>query len=140
MPPPLRSEAAALPLTAIGNAWDFAAPPIAPGTLRAVGHAVRNAHLLRFDHLTVDGRRPAPHDPHFPPPPPAPCAPPPPPSPPAAPLRTTPPSCPRCAASRTTWSCGPGAGTSSRTRRPTGPGPPARGGASTRPPPSPPTT
>ncbi len=68
MPAHLRSEVAALHLTAIGNAWDFAAPPIAPDTLRAVGHAVRNAHLLRFDHLTVDGRRPAPHDPDFVPP------------------------------------------------------------------------
>ena len=62
--------------------------------MRAVGHAVRHGHLLRFDHLTPDGGRPAPHDPDF---------------------------TPRCASSRTTWCCGPAAGTSSPTARRTVP-------------------
>ncbi len=68
MPARLRAEVESLHLTAIRNPWDFAAPPIDPGTVRAVGHAVRHGHLLRFDHLTPDGRRPAPHDPDFTPP------------------------------------------------------------------------
>ena len=68
MPAALRAEADAMHLTAIRNSWEFPAPPIASATLRAVGYAVRNAHLLRFDHLTADGRRPDPHDPDFAPP------------------------------------------------------------------------
>jgi predicted DNA-binding transcriptional regulator YafY len=68
MPAHLRAEAEAMHLTAIRNAWEFAAPPIASSTLKAVGHAVRNSHLLRFDHLTPEGRRRHPHDPDFAPP------------------------------------------------------------------------
>ena len=68
MPPALRAQADAMHLTALRNWWEFAAPPIAASTLRAVGFAVRNSHLLRFDHLGVDGRRPDPHDPDFTPP------------------------------------------------------------------------
>jgi len=55
-------------LTAVRNWWEFAAPPIAAQTLRAVGYAVRTSQLLRFDHLAADGRRPAPQDPDFVPP------------------------------------------------------------------------
>lgn len=68
MPPALRAEAEAMHLTAMRNWWEFAAPPIAASTLRAVGYAVRNHHLLRFDHLTAQGRRPDPHDADFVPP------------------------------------------------------------------------
>jgi predicted DNA-binding transcriptional regulator YafY len=68
MPAQLRAEADAMHLTAIRNWWDFAAPPIDSATLRAVGHAVRKGHLLRFDYRTVDGRRPGPHDADFAPP------------------------------------------------------------------------
>lgn len=68
MPAHVRADAEAMHLTAIRNAWDFSAPPIAADTVRAVGHAVRNSHLLRFDHRTVDGRRPDPGDPDFLPP------------------------------------------------------------------------
>ena len=68
LPAPLRAEAEAMHLTAVRNWWEFAAPPIAAQTLRAVGRALRTSQLLRFDHLTPDGRRPAPHDPDFTPP------------------------------------------------------------------------
>jgi predicted DNA-binding transcriptional regulator YafY len=68
MPAHLRAEVEAMHLTAIRNAWEFAAPPIASSTLKAVGYAVRNSHLLRFDHLTPEGRRPHPRDPDFAPP------------------------------------------------------------------------
>lgn len=68
MPAQLRAEADAMHLTAMRNWWEFAAPPVASTTLRAVGYAVRNGHLLRFDYLTPDGRRPDPHDPDFAPP------------------------------------------------------------------------
>lgn len=68
MPAHLRAEAEAMHLTAIRNWWEFPAPPIASSTLKAVGYAVRNAHLLRFDYLAADGRRPHPNDPDFAPP------------------------------------------------------------------------
>lgn len=68
MPARLRAEADAMHLTTIRNSWEFPAPPIPPDTLRTVGHAVRNRHLLRFDQLTPDGRRPEPGDPDFAPP------------------------------------------------------------------------
>ncbi len=68
MPVPLQAQVDAVRITAVWNPWDFAAPPIAPGTLRAVGSAVRQGHLLRFDRLTPDGRRPLPEDPDFVPP------------------------------------------------------------------------
>ncbi|MEX5720184.1 helix-turn-helix transcriptional regulator [Geodermatophilus maliterrae] len=68
MPARLRAEVDAMHLTTIPNSWEFPAPPIPPDTLRAVGHAVRNRHLLRFDHRTPDGRRPDPGDPDFTPP------------------------------------------------------------------------
>ena len=68
MPADLRAEADAMHLTAIRNSWEFPAPPIASSTVRAVGYAVRLAHLLSFDYLTADGRRPRPEDPDFVPP------------------------------------------------------------------------
>ncbi|GAA0955432.1 helix-turn-helix transcriptional regulator [Actinocorallia libanotica] len=68
MPARLRAEVDAMRLTAIRNPWEFSASPIAPSTLKAVGYAVRNGHLLRFDYLTPDGRRPHPNDPDFTPP------------------------------------------------------------------------
>ncbi|WP_329520126.1 helix-turn-helix transcriptional regulator [Spirillospora sp. NBC_01491] len=68
MPARLRAEVDAMHLTAIGNSWEFPAPPIAPDTLKAVGYAVRNGHLLRFDYLTPDSLRLHPNDPGFTPP------------------------------------------------------------------------
>lgn len=68
MPAHLRAEADAMQLTAIRNSWEFPAPPIASTTLRAVGYAVRSAHLLIFDYLAADGRRPQPDDADFAPP------------------------------------------------------------------------
>ncbi|GAA1276395.1 WYL domain-containing protein [Pseudonocardia aurantiaca] len=68
MPARLRAEVDAMRLTAIRNSWEFAAPPISSDTLMAVGSAVRNSHLMRFDYLTPDGRRPHPNDPDFAPP------------------------------------------------------------------------
>jgi predicted DNA-binding transcriptional regulator YafY len=68
MPAHLRAEADAMNLTTIRNYWEFAAPPIASDTLKAVGTAVRERHVLRFDYLTPDGRRPHPADPGFTPP------------------------------------------------------------------------
>ncbi|MGC5013672.1 helix-turn-helix transcriptional regulator [Streptosporangium sp. DT93] len=65
MPARLRSEVDAMRLTSIRNSWEFPAPPIAPGTLKAVGYAVRNEQVLRFDYLTPDGRRPHPNDADF---------------------------------------------------------------------------
>lgn len=68
MPAQLRADVEAMHLTAIRNVWEFSAPPIASQTLRAVGYAVRNSRLLKFDYLTPDGRRPHPSDPDFAPP------------------------------------------------------------------------
>lgn len=68
MPAHLRADAEAMHLTSLRNYWEFPAPPIAADTLKAVGYAVRNSHLLRFDELAPDGRRPAPRDPDFVPP------------------------------------------------------------------------
>lgn len=68
MPAQLRAEAEAMHLTAVRNWWEFAAPPIAAQTLRAVGAAVRTSQLLRFDYLDADRRRPDPHEPDFAPP------------------------------------------------------------------------
>jgi predicted DNA-binding transcriptional regulator YafY len=68
MPAHLRAEIDAMHLTAIRNSWEFPAPPIASSTLKAVGYAVRNGHLMRFDYLTPDGHRPHPNDPDFAPP------------------------------------------------------------------------
>jgi predicted DNA-binding transcriptional regulator YafY len=68
MPANLRAEIDAMHLTAIPNSWEFPAPPIASSTLKAVGYAVRNGHLMRFDYLTPDGHRPHPNDPDFAPP------------------------------------------------------------------------
>jgi predicted DNA-binding transcriptional regulator YafY len=68
MPARLRAQVDAMDLTTIRNSWEFPAPPISPDTLKTVGHAVRNRQLLRFDHLTPDGRRPDPGEPDFTPP------------------------------------------------------------------------
>jgi predicted DNA-binding transcriptional regulator YafY len=68
MPARLRFEVDAFQLTAIRNYWEFSAPPIDAATLRAVGAAVRNRHVLRFDYRRPDGRTLDPHDPEFTPP------------------------------------------------------------------------
>ena len=68
LPERLRPQVDALRVTAAPNAWEFAAPPVDHATLAAVGDAVRRGHLLRFDVLTPDGRRPAPGDDDFRPP------------------------------------------------------------------------
>ncbi len=68
MPAHLRAEVEAMHLTAIRNAWEFSAPPIAADTLKAVGYALRNSHLLKFDYLTPAGHRPHPAEPGFSPP------------------------------------------------------------------------
>jgi predicted DNA-binding transcriptional regulator YafY len=65
MPAHVRAEAEAMHLTAIRNAWDFAAPPIASDTLKAVGYAVRAGQLLYFEYLTADGHRLQPGEPGF---------------------------------------------------------------------------
>jgi predicted DNA-binding transcriptional regulator YafY len=68
MPARLRSEVEAFSLTAVRNYWEFSAPPIDVATLRAVGAAVRNRHVLRFDYRRPDGVVPDPKDPAFVPP------------------------------------------------------------------------
>lgn len=68
MSPTLRGEAQAAHLTVAWNSWEFHGPPIPAATLTAVGTAVRNQHLLRFDLLTAAGRRPLPRDQDFTPP------------------------------------------------------------------------
>ena len=68
MPAHLRAEADNMHLTALRNWWEFAAPPVAAETLRAVGAAIRNTQVLRFDHAGPDGRVPGPKDPDFAPP------------------------------------------------------------------------
>ncbi|GAB3257236.1 helix-turn-helix transcriptional regulator [Kineosporia babensis] len=57
MPARLRAQVEAVRVTAIRNYWDFAAPPIDPAVLKAVGTAVHREHLLRFDYLGPDGSR-----------------------------------------------------------------------------------
>lgn len=66
--PQLRAEVDNVRITAVPNAWEFRAPPIAADVLKAVGSAVRKGHLLRFDVLSADGRRPAPGESDFRPP------------------------------------------------------------------------
>lgn len=68
MSPALRAEAEAVHLTVAWNSWEFHGPPIPSATLTAVGSAVRNQHVFRFDLLTPDGRRPHPRDRDFTPP------------------------------------------------------------------------
>lgn len=68
MPARLQAHVDAMHLTPIRNVWEFSAPPIPAGTLKAVGYAVRNADELRLDYLGADGRRPQPHEPDFVPP------------------------------------------------------------------------
>jgi hypothetical protein len=68
LPERLRPQVDALRVTAAPNAWEFAAPPIDQATLATVGDAVRRGHLLRFDVLTPEGRRPTPSDDDFRPP------------------------------------------------------------------------
>jgi predicted DNA-binding transcriptional regulator YafY len=50
MPPSLRDSLDAMDLTSIRNSWDFAAPPLAAGTLTAVGTAVQTQQILAFDY------------------------------------------------------------------------------------------
>lgn len=68
MPAPLLAEVEGMRMTTIRNVWDFAAAPVEPGVLKAVGAAIRQGHVLRFDPLVPDGRRPEPRDPDFSPP------------------------------------------------------------------------
>ncbi|WP_328475373.1 WYL domain-containing protein [Actinoplanes sp. NBC_00393] len=68
MPARLRAEIDALRITRLRNWWEFAAPPIDAGALKAVGNAVRKGHLLLFDYLRPDGTRPEPRDADFVPP------------------------------------------------------------------------
>ncbi|MEV5888854.1 helix-turn-helix transcriptional regulator [Nonomuraea fuscirosea] len=68
MPAHLRAEVDAMHLTAIRNFWEFPAPPVDSSTLKAVGSAVRNGHLLRFDYRAPGSHRPHPGDPGFTPP------------------------------------------------------------------------
>ncbi|MEU8360472.1 WYL domain-containing protein [Nonomuraea sp. NPDC048882] len=68
MPAHLRAEVDAMHLTAIRNFWEFPAPPIDSGTLKAVGFAVRNGHVLRFDYCAPGSHPPHPGDPGFTPP------------------------------------------------------------------------
>ena len=65
MPAPLRAQVDATRTTVIRNSWEFAAPPIAPAVLEAVGQALRRSHLLRLDVLRPDGSRPRPRDEDF---------------------------------------------------------------------------
>lgn len=68
LPVHLQPQVDALRVTAIPNAWEFAAPPVDHATLAAVGDAVRRGHVLRFDQLDAQGRRPEPGDADFRPP------------------------------------------------------------------------
>lgn len=68
MLPALRAQAEAVHLTVAWNSWEFHGPAIPSATLTAVGSAVRNQRVFRFDLLTLDGRRPHPRDPDFTPP------------------------------------------------------------------------
>lgn len=63
MPPRLHPQVEALRVTAVPNAWDFAAPPVDRATLAAVGDAVRRGHLLRTRVLGDDGEDPLLGDP-----------------------------------------------------------------------------
>ncbi|WP_433466667.1 helix-turn-helix transcriptional regulator [Spirillospora sp. CA-128828] len=58
MPARLCAASEAFELTALRNYWEFAAPPIDIGTLRAVGSAIRTQHVLRFDYRSPDGAAP----------------------------------------------------------------------------------
>lgn len=69
MPARLKAEVESMNLTSIRNQWDFAAPPIEPEVLQAVGQAVRRGHVLQFDYLRPDGSRPDLRDADFVPPP-----------------------------------------------------------------------
>ncbi|MGW4523354.1 helix-turn-helix transcriptional regulator [Amycolatopsis sp. NPDC004378] len=68
MPAKLRSAMDELRLTKVHNYWEFAAPPITPEPLKAVGNAVRQRQLLVIDILRPDGTRPQPRDDDFAPP------------------------------------------------------------------------
>lgn len=67
---PARTQAAAdtLQVTALRNYWEFSAPPIDGGTLRAIGQAIRTHRTLRFDYRTPEGEIPEPGQPGFTPP------------------------------------------------------------------------
>ncbi|MBT0565737.1 WYL domain-containing protein [Williamsia sp. CHRR-6] len=68
MPARLRLEVDAMHLITVRNYWEFPAPPIAAATLTEVGRAIRNGHVLRFEHLDADGGRPHPSEANFEPP------------------------------------------------------------------------
>ncbi|NIZ92847.1 helix-turn-helix transcriptional regulator [Kineococcus rubinsiae] len=60
MPAHLRARVDAVRVTTVPNAWTFAAPPLDPEVLTAVGDAVSRAHVLRFEVRAADGTRPPP--------------------------------------------------------------------------------
>ncbi len=68
LPVPLQAAVDAVRTTSLWNPWEFAAPPVAPGTLRAVGEALRRGHLLRVEVVSPDGRRRQPGEEGFVPP------------------------------------------------------------------------
>ncbi|WP_129841096.1 WYL domain-containing protein [Streptomyces sp. RFCAC02] len=68
MPARLRATSEALDVTSLRNYWDFSAPPIDVATLRTVGSAIRNRHVLRFDYATPGRHVPEPGEPGFRPP------------------------------------------------------------------------
>ncbi|WEV24884.1 WYL domain-containing protein [Streptomyces sp. 71268] len=53
LPTPLRHRIDAVRVTAIDNAWDFAAPPVTPGLLLALGTAIRNHSVLAFAYASA---------------------------------------------------------------------------------------
>ncbi|MFD7665036.1 helix-turn-helix transcriptional regulator [Streptomyces sp. NPDC059788] len=59
MPKRLRHRVDAVPVTAIDNAWDLAAPPVDSQVLLALGTAVRNSEVLGFDYTGGRGTEPA---------------------------------------------------------------------------------
>ncbi|WP_240895306.1 helix-turn-helix transcriptional regulator [Kineococcus siccus] len=68
MSPGLRARVDAVRVTAVPHAWDFAAPPLDPDVLAAVGAAVSRGHVLRVDAVAADGARPVPGEVGFRPP------------------------------------------------------------------------
>ncbi|WP_327085527.1 WYL domain-containing protein [Nonomuraea sp. NBC_01738] len=53
MPPRLRSQIDAMRITAIANAWEFPGPSVETTPLIAVGAAVREREVLRFDYAST---------------------------------------------------------------------------------------
>lgn len=105
MPARLRAASDAFEVTSLRNYWQFSAPPIDVATLQIVGAAIRTSHTLRFDYATPEGDTPRPET-----------------------LASIHPE----RLNRTTWSCGPAAGTSSPETGNTRHGPPTASTESAR--------